>query len=161
MRQIVYFSTAAGVRQDTVTLAAVLAVSLDRNRRDGICGLLLAGGHRYLQILEGAPGLVEATMTRIHRDDRHLGVTILVDRTVRDGCFNRWSMVFYKEPRLGEFATLGDMVEHLRGQVPDGTLRKQIDCFARSFIVPSNAPLASPWTTARHYDPTLLLDRSH
>jgi hypothetical protein len=51
MRQIVYFSTATS-RQDAPTIAALMAVSGDFPGGEKITGLLVAGGHRYLQVIE-------------------------------------------------------------------------------------------------------------
>ncbi len=168
MRQIVYFSTAAD-RQDAITFAAILAVSRAHNRRDKVTGLLIAGGHRYLQILEGATDVVEAAMGRIGRDQRHLGVTILVDRRIRARGFAGWSMAFCEQPQLSEFATLGTLVGQLQAQVSDNKLREQIDCFARSFVIvppplaaaSRSSPLSSPWTLASDYHEKLTFDRSH
>ena len=71
MRQIVYFSTAAA-RQDAITTASILAVSRDRNLRDSVTGLLVAGGHRYLQVIEGPEQVIDRLITRIRGDDRHV-----------------------------------------------------------------------------------------
>ncbi|MCY7281392.1 MAG: BLUF domain-containing protein, partial [Sphingomonas bacterium] len=67
MRQIVYFSTASG-RQDAIVTAGILAVARVHNRREGVTGLLVAGGHRYLQVIEGSSPVIDALITRIRRD---------------------------------------------------------------------------------------------
>jgi Sensors of blue-light using FAD len=161
LRQLVYFSTAAGPRQSTLTLASILTVSRDRNRQSGLTGLLVAGGNRYLQVIEGQPELIDATMERIHRDDRHLGVSVLVDRLIEQRSFDTWSMAFCENPRLEAFATLGDLVNHLRGEVSDPRLRAQLECFASTFVVPPSTIAPSPWTVASGYEPRLAFDPSH
>ncbi len=162
MRQIVYFSTAAD-RQSASTIAGILAESREYNLRDQLSGLLVAGGHRYLQVIEGEAGVVEATMGRICRDQRHLGVNVLVDRALPRRSFAAWSMAFCKEPRFGEFATLGGMIEQMRPHIIERKLLEQIDCFARSFVIaPADfEPCSSPWTLASDYQPTLAIDRGH
>ena len=164
MRQIVYLSTAAD-RQDAATIAAILAVAHERNLRDRITGLLVAGGHRYLQVIEGPAGVVAATTKRILRDPRHLGVTLLVKRRIEERSFAGWSMACCDHLDLGHFATLADLLDQVRAQVSGRKLRQQIDCFARSFVVlpPAAAaapPAPSPWTVASGYS-RLSLDGGH
>ena len=165
MRQIVYLSTAAG-QQDAATVAAILAVSHERNVEDKITGLLVAGGHRYLQVIEGPRSVVDATMRRIRRDHRHLGVTLLVKRRIDERSFRGWSMACCDHMDLGDFATLAELVDRVRLQVSGRKLRQQIDCFARSFVVsppaaPARSPAPSPWTLASGYDSSLALDGGH
>ena len=164
MRQIVYLSTAAA-QQDAATIAAILAVAHERNLHDKITGLLVAGGHRYLQVIEGPAGVVSATMKRILRDQRHLGVTLLVKRRIEERSFAGWSMACCDHLDLGHFATLSDMIDQVRGQVSGRKLRQQIECFARSFVVPPAVPALppapSPWTVASGYSGKLALDGGH
>ena len=164
MRQIVYLSTAAG-RQDADTIASILAMSHERNLRDKVSGLLIAGGHRYLQVIEGPKNVVTATMKRILRDPRHLGVTLLVKRRIETRSFGGWSMACCDHLDLGHFATLADMLDQVRSQVSGRKLREQIDCFARSFVLPPPAdlrPMApSPWTVVSGYSGKLALDGGH
>ena len=164
MRQIVYLSTAAD-RQDAATIAAILAVAHERNLRDRITGLLVAGGHRYLQVIEGPAGVVAATTKRILRDPRHLGVTLLVKRRIEERSFAGWSMACCDHLELGHFATLADLLDQVRAQVSGRKLRQQIDCFARSFVVLPPAAVAapqppSPWPVASDYS-RLALDRGN
>ena len=163
MRQIVYLSTAAG-RQDAATVAAILAVSHERNLSDKVTGLLVAGGHRYLQVIEGPRSVVNATMKRIHRDHRHLGVTLLVKRRIEERSFRGWSMACCDHLDLGDFATLPELIDQVRAQVSGRKLRAQIDCFARSFIMSPQIvqpPAPSPWTLASGYDSSLAFDGGH
>jgi hypothetical protein len=160
VRQITFFSTAAG-RQDASGIAGIAAVSFTNNMRDGITGLLVAGGHRFLQVIEGDDALTGAALERIRRDRRHVGVTVLVDRTIEKRAFAKWSMAFCGEPEFGDFATLGDMVEDMRRHVADRDVRRQIDCFARLFVLNPLPTPASPWTLAAGYREASALHRSH
>jgi hypothetical protein len=160
VRQIAYFSTAAG-RQDASGMAGIAAVSFSNNMRDGITGLLVARGHRFLQVLEGDEAVIEAALYRIRRDRRHVGMTVLVDRMIESRLFDKWSMAFRGEPEFGDFATLGDMVEGLRRHVTDRDARRQIDCFANLFVLNPPPPAASPWTLAEGYRERSTLNGGH
>ena len=160
MRQIVYFSTAAG-RQDAMTIAGVLAVSRNHNLREKVTGLLVAGGHRYLQIVEGPATIVDALMARIRADQRHLGLTVLVNRKIAARSFAGWSMAYFDEPRLDDYETLRQLIDRMRAEVPERKLRDQIDCFEQRFAIAALAPVPSPWTLATSYETGLALDGSH
>ncbi len=160
MHQIVYFSTASG-RQDSIIAASILGVSRSRNQRDKITGLLIAGGHRYLQVFEGPTDAVAALIARLRRDDRHVGVTVLVHRRIEQRSFDGWSMAFGAEPQLDEFATLRDLAGEMRAHLADPKLRAQLDCFAQTF---ATAPLrvdAPPWKMVRNDPGGLAVDRAH
>ncbi len=137
MRQFIYFSTAAG-RQDAAITGHILATSRKRNLEDGVTGLLVAGGHRYLQVIEGPEIAVHATTTRIRRDPRHQSMTVLVDRAIKQRDFEAWSMAFRAEPALGDFAIFEDLVEQMCEQIVEPGLRERIKRFSQNF---STAPL--------------------
>ena len=160
MRQIIYFSTAAG-RQDASSMAGIAAVSFTNNMRDAVTGILVAGGHRFLQVLEGEDAVTGEALARIRRDRRHVGVTVLVDRTIERRSFAQWSMTFRGEPEFGDFASLDDLVEHLRRHVTDLEVRRQLDCFARLFVLKPLPATPSPWTLASGYEMPSALHRSH
>lgn len=144
MRQIVYFSTAAE-RQDTIVVAAILAVSRDKNRRHGISGLLIAGGHRYLQVIEGEARAVGSLIHAIRADSRHLGVTVMIDHPVGERSFQNWSMAYFNEPRLNEFATVHDLTHQLCRSSGDARLLSQVQRFADHLANdPAYLP-ANPW----------------
>jgi hypothetical protein len=153
MRQIVYFSTAAG-RQDSQVIAAIVALSRGSNARENISGLLVAGGNRYLQVLEGPSVAVTELMKRIRGDQRHVGVTLLVSRKIAARSFAAWSMAYFDEPGAGDYHTLTQLIDRMRAHVPEHALRDQIDCLERRFAIAALAPpkpIASPWTLASRY----------
>ncbi|MCY7280420.1 MAG: BLUF domain-containing protein [Sphingomonas bacterium] len=160
VRQIVYFSTASG-RQDAIVTAGILAVSRDHNRREGVTGLLVAGGHRYLQVIEGSSPVIDALITRIRRDDRHVGVTVLVDRRIERRSFEGWSMAHSAEPELQDFATFRDLAGVMRAHIADRKLREQLDCFARTYATSPLRIDATPWKMASHDHADLMIDRRH
>ena len=147
MRQIVYFSTASG-RQDAIVVADIVARSRANNLRDGVTGLLVAGGHRYLQVVEGPDGAVDQLALRLRRDERHLAMSILIDRAIERRSFDGWSMAFTREPRLDEYATFAEAVDQMRCQITDAKLREQLDCFERTFSTDAKRIDIPLWQTA-------------
>ncbi len=64
MHQITYISTArSGTTERDV--AAILDASRRNNRKDGVTGLLVSDGTRFLQVLEGDEAAVEKAYARI------------------------------------------------------------------------------------------------
>ena len=93
MIQLCYISTARpNVSWDAVD--DILAVSRRNNARDRITGLLLFNGKRFLQMLEGAPPLIETAYTRILKDPRHFAVVKLSERQIDEREFGGWDMAF-------------------------------------------------------------------
>ena len=93
MIQLCYISTARPqVTWDTVD--EILSTSRRNNARNRVTGLLLFNGKRFLQILEGAPPMVEAAYARILQDDRHFAVVKLSERDIEKREFGGWDMAF-------------------------------------------------------------------
>ena len=160
MRQIVYFSTASG-RQDAAVLGEIVAKSRAVNLRDGVTGLLVAGGHRYLQVIEGPDAAIDRLVLRLRRDDRHLGMSVLIDREVERRSFDGWSMIFKREPRLGEYATFDDIVAQMRHHITDAKLREQLDCFAMTFSTAETRVDAPLWQVAENDRDGSAVDGGH
>ncbi len=144
MLLIAYFSTAT-VPQTVETVGVILETARANNARDDFTGLLVAGGNRYLQIIEGPRAPMKALWAAIRADDRHCGITQLVNRRTTKRRFEAWSMAFRSEPRLGEFATFPQTLKFLVRQVEDLHLRRQIELFGRSFILPASGAAPTPW----------------
>ena len=144
MRQIAYFSTAAEP-QTPECVQPILVNSRANNRRHCITGLLVAGGNRYMQVIEGPKGAVETLYATIRRDQRHLAVTTLLDRPLFERMFADWSMAYSREPALGHFSTFAETLRYLTQQVADPALRRQIELFARTFIAVPSDRTSTPW----------------
>ena len=144
MRQIAYFSTAAEP-QTAELVHGILVESRINNRRKGITGLLVAGGNRYLQVIEGKREAVQSLYAAIRRDRRHLAVTTLLDREIVDRSFAEWSMAFRREAELGRFDSFPQTLRYLTQQVGDNVLRGQIELFARTFIAMPANRASTPW----------------
>ncbi len=147
MLQIAYFSTAA-TPQDAVTIHKILTTARRNNERDSITGLLVAGGNRYLQVIEGPTAATEALYQAIRADKRHLAVSTLLCRKVYRRCFDDWAMAFRREPRLDEFDSFPQIVRYLTDQVEDQQLKGQIRFFAGTFINTPRPPGPDVWKLA-------------
>ncbi|UUR08697.1 BLUF domain-containing protein [Sphingomonas glaciei] len=93
MEQIVYISTARVMPSETM-LDSILGSSRRNNARDGLTGLLVVGGRRFLQVLEGPAAECEAAYARIRADDRHFALVQLGRRTIVERSFAGWDMGF-------------------------------------------------------------------
>jgi hypothetical protein len=130
MHQIVYISTARpGITETDVD--AILAKSRANNRRDGITGLLISDGTRFLQALEGDQPLVEAAYHRIKADARHRAAVILSGKSVERRQFGTWDMAFGGFGRVRDEAALAAAVDRLVAEVKDPNTRALFSGFAR------------------------------
>jgi hypothetical protein len=62
------------------------------NALDGVTGLLLFDGARFLQIIEGAEGAIDNLVERLRRDARHSAFEVRDERFVERRSFADWSM---------------------------------------------------------------------
>jgi Sensors of blue-light using FAD len=62
------------------------------NALDGITGLLLFDGTRFLQIVEGSEGAVDNLVERLRMDPRHSAFELRDERFVDRRSFSDWSM---------------------------------------------------------------------
>lgn len=91
--QFIYTSSAVKKFSDK-ELFQLLEGAATFNRIHDITGLLLYASGTFMQVLEGAPEVVDELMRRIKLDTRHRDVNVLVRnlRTSRD--FHQWHMGF-------------------------------------------------------------------
>ncbi|QIK77624.1 BLUF domain-containing protein [Sphingomonas piscis] len=71
---------------------AILAKARELNALDGITGLLVFNGTRFLQIIEGSPPAIDDLVNRLRRDPRHSAFEIRDEREIEDRMFADWSM---------------------------------------------------------------------
>lgn len=91
MIRLTYVSTARKPLT-AVELEDVLRVSRKNNARDDVTGLLVVGGRRFLQALEGPAKTVEQVFERIEKDPRHFAVVRLSREEVQERAFGGWAM---------------------------------------------------------------------
>jgi len=89
---LVYCSRAAA-EVDDAAVAHILAAARRHNPRQGITGLLVAGGGIFFQWLEGPQSSVKQLMARLHADPRHSDIVTLTEtEEVRERLFPEWDM---------------------------------------------------------------------
>ena len=128
MLQIVYISTARQPLSEA-ELQSVLAVSRRNNEAADITGLLISGGRRFLQALEGPEEAVTAAFDRIKADPRHFAVVVLSKKPVETREFGRWAMG-YESGGARKAEDLKGVVEGLIAPLQDKNLRAQFIGFA-------------------------------
>ena len=128
MLQLVYISTARD-KPDAAMLDAILASSRRNNARVQVTGLLVAGGKRFLQALEGPDQAVLDTYARIQNDPRHRAVVLLSCRPTAERSFGAWDMAFEQGGEAGEGGTLQAAIARLTANLEDKSLRAQFTGF--------------------------------
>jgi Sensors of blue-light using FAD len=72
----------------------LLRHSRERNRMNGVTGVMLYAGGSFMQYLEGPKSAVEKTYSRIKLDRRHFGIMELIRMDIPKREFKDWSMGF-------------------------------------------------------------------
>ncbi len=129
MLQLVYISTSRSPI-DANMLESILAISRRRNAADEITGLLLAGGRRFLQALEGPQHKVLGTYNRITADPRHFALVELSRREVGAREFGEWAMAYREGGEADPDAAMREAVSTLTAQLPDANVRALFTGFA-------------------------------
>ena len=129
MLQLVYISTSREVL-DPQVLDHILTVSRRNNAAAGVTGLLLSGGRRFLQALEGPEDKVRATYERIFGDPRHFAIVELSRREIASRQFGEWAMGYNAGGEAGEENDLRGVVRKLILPLTDRHLRAQFLGFA-------------------------------
>ena len=129
MLQITYISTARP-ELPAEAIDQILAASRRNNHADGITGLLLYDGYRFLQALEGEPHRVERAFERIKADPRHRAIVMLSSHEVIGRSFGDWSMA---SQRVGIASgnTVAELVDSLTEEVADANMQALFRSFAR------------------------------
>lgn len=131
MQRILYISTARETL-DAVALDSILKVSRRNNAAVGVTGLLVVGGRRFLQVLEGPDHQVAGVFDRIARDDRHFAVVKLSKKTIETRLFGEWAMGYraVAADTMRDGDGLSAIVERLIAPIDDIALRAEFTAFA-------------------------------
>jgi hypothetical protein len=130
MLQIAYISTARG-NVDQALLDSILSVSRRNNAGAGVTGLLVSGGRRFLQVLEGPDQAVLATYARIQADPRHRAFVLVTCQGISARAFGDWSMAYREGGINVADDRLQAAVEALTAKIADPNLRAQFSGFAK------------------------------
>ena len=134
MIRLLYISTTRQ-RHSPTELENILRVSRRNNLAADITGLLIAGGTRFLQVLEGPESSVDDTYTRICRDPRHFAPVILKKEPLEDRLFGAWAMGFQPGGSLNRASSVSDEVAALVAPIADLTLKAYFEGFVHQYAV--------------------------
>ena len=130
MRRLLYISTARRPLERT-ELEDILRTSRRNNAGIGVTGLLVVGGRRFLQLLEGSDDAVAGIFERIRQDERHFAVVTLSDRIVESRLTPNWAMGFQHARAPSEDAIdLSAIVADLVAGIEDASIRIEFTQFA-------------------------------
>jgi hypothetical protein len=107
MIQTTYTSTLSP-GYDATVFADIARVAERNNRRNGLSGVLLFDGRRFLQIIEGPRDRVARTIERVADDLRHEHMIILKERQIDCTCFLGFGML--SRTLIGDGRTLAEMI---------------------------------------------------
>lgn len=129
MIRLLYISTS---RQPVTPdmLADILRASRRNNFTCHVTGLLVVGGKRFLQALEGPEAAVQATFDRIHKDPRHYALVELGRETIAERQFPNWAMGAQAGLTPGGNASVSEAVAALIAPIKDPSLRGYFTGFA-------------------------------
>jgi hypothetical protein len=128
VERILYVSTARGPLS-RATVMDILERSRRNNGRDGLTGLLVVGGQRFLQVIEGPSAALERAYARIKCDPRHYALVQIERTSIAVRAFGSWDMG-YTELASESAPTLSSLVERLTECVEDPALRAHLRSFA-------------------------------
>ena len=128
MVRLLYISTTR-TRHSAAELENILSVSRRNNEAADVTGLLIAGGNRFLQVLEGPDNGVQEIYSRICRDPRHFAPVILKRELAEQRMFGEWAMGFQPGGSLNRAATVSDEVAALVEPISDPILRAYFEGF--------------------------------
>lgn len=129
MIRVLYISTARDHPTPDM-LADILRRSRWNNAAADVTGLLVVGGRRFLQALEGPREAVLTTFARIHRDPRHFAVVQLCSEPITTRQFAGWAMGAQAGRTPRDTATLSEAVAALIAPIADPSLRGYFTGFA-------------------------------
>jgi hypothetical protein len=133
MKRLLYISTCRSPLSPS-ELDVLLEKARKENASREVTGLLVVGGRRFLQILEGPVSCVDATFERIARDPRHFALVKLHDKPVADRSFGAWAMGFERGGVAATSATLEEQVQAIVAPIADATLRAYFTGFAKTHM---------------------------
>ena len=125
LKSLTYTSYAA-LDFDAGQLEDIHRTARDLNALDGISGLLVFNGTRFLQVIEGSETAVNDLVERLRRDPRHTGFEIRDERNIERRSFPDWSMELVRVE--GTYLNAKATIEQA---IPDGIDDTVRDCVFR------------------------------
>ncbi|HEU0066732.1 MAG TPA: BLUF domain-containing protein [Sphingomonas sp.] len=131
MHRLLYISTAR-VMLNREQLNDVLRVSRRNNAAADVTGLLVVGGRRFLQVLEGPTAAVHTTFDRIRADPRHFAAVVLADQSITERSFDGWAMGYKPGAEVTGKQDIAKDIEALLAPIADPALHGYFHGFAQT-----------------------------
>lgn len=129
MQRVIYISTARAPISNA-GLDGLLLTARRNNATAGVTGMLVVGGQRFLQTLEGPEAAVEAIFARIKDDPRHHAVVTLSRKSIDRAAFGDWAMAYRAGGAPRSSNSLVDVVGALLQPIADPMVRAYFEGFA-------------------------------
>ena len=129
MHRLLYISTTRTI-PDAAMVASILARSRINNAAVGVTGMLVIGGRRFLQTLEGPADAVHGVYQRICKDPRHFAIVELANEPIEERAFAGWAMGYRPGATARDGDRLRDVVAAMTASIVDPTLRAYFTSFA-------------------------------
>ena len=97
VHQLVYVSSSTSPASQ-IDIDSILMSARRRNPRMSVTGVLISIERTFFQVLEGPEDAVQSLFALISRDKRHKGVLPLLNRTMPERRFPKWSMGWASMP---------------------------------------------------------------
>lgn len=133
MQRIVYISTARQMLANR-DLVDILATSRRNNRAAGVTGLLITGGRRFLQTLEGPDQAVHTVFRRIEQDPRHFAIVTLSRTAIERRTFGDWDMGHCDGGATGSADNTAQTIARLLAPIEDRTMRAYFEGFTQMHV---------------------------
>ncbi len=128
MQRLLYISTARNPLTQS-EIDEILRTSRRNNAAVGVTGLLVVGGRRFMQAIEGPDEAVERVYQRICADTRHYAVVMLAREPIERRRFDDWAMG-YRAGGDPSGTALPEVVRSLTATIEDANLRAYFTSFA-------------------------------
>ncbi|MGY8871574.1 MAG: BLUF domain-containing protein [Pseudomonadales bacterium] len=115
-------------------MLCLLSKSRERNKKQGITGILLYIEGSFFQVLEGEENSIEELYNKVFEDERHKKVTRIIGEGIAERKFTDWSMGYASISR-GEVEKIDGLNEfflsdnYLEG-IDSGRAKRLLDVFA-------------------------------
>jgi hypothetical protein len=112
------YTSLARLDLDSSDLEDIHRTALQTNALEGITGLLVFNGTHFLQIIEGAPNVIDDLVQRLRQDPRHSGFEVRDQHAIEARSFPDWSMELVRVSS-SYFSARDTIAERLPDSVPE------------------------------------------
>jgi hypothetical protein len=109
------YTSLASLDLRAADLEDIHRTAMELNALDGVTGMLVFNGTRFLQVIEGAEKAIDELLERLRRDRRHSAVEVRDERRIDTRGFPDWSMELVRVS-----ASYFEAKDTIAGRVPAG-----------------------------------------